>query len=76
MKKLVIILMFIANILLCCALIIKNDAKKLEVIKVGGMDNYNQLQVLYNSDVYKQTQSDAILKFEAQLTQLANPILT
>lgn len=64
-----------ALLVLCFVLISDNDTKKLEVLKVWGIDNYNKLVELYESDIYKEQQANAIMQFEAQMQQLANPII-
>lgn len=61
-------------LLLCFTLTFRNETKSLEVLKVGGIDNYNKLVELYESDIYKEQQSKAVLQFEAQLKQIAEPI--
>lgn len=47
-----------------------------EILKVWGIENYKELQVIYKSDAYKQTQAEAILQLEAQLAQMVNQIST
>lgn len=76
MKNLALLLMLVANVLLCAALFFQHDAKDLEITKVGGIENYKQIQMLYKSDAYKATQTQAIAQFEAQLVQLANQVST
>jgi hypothetical protein len=47
-----------------------------EILKVWGIENYKELQIIYKSDAYKQTQTEAILQLEAQLVQMVNQIST
>ena len=47
-----------------------------EILKVWGIENYKQLQIIYKSDAYKQTQTEAILQLETQLVQMVNQIST
>lgn len=74
MKNLALLLMLVANVLLCTALIFSTSTKDIEIMKVGGIENYNQLQTLYKSDAYIAQQTQAIAQFEAQLVQLTTPV--
>ena len=45
--------------------------QKLEILKVWGIENMQQLEILYKSDVYRDMQTQAILQLEDQLVQMS-----
>jgi hypothetical protein len=63
-----IILWLISGMLLW--LIVNNPAKQEEIKKAWGIENYNKLIELYETDIYKAQQAKAIGNFETQLIQL------
>jgi len=57
------------------SLLFQTSAVDIEIMKVWGKDNYARLVDIYKSDTYKLEQSNAIWQLEAQIEQLANPIV-
>jgi hypothetical protein len=45
---------------------IKSELVNLEALKVGGMENYTQVQKIYNSPQFKKTQADSLAQAVAQ----------
>lgn len=55
---------------------IQTNAVDIEIMKVWGEDNYKMLREIYQSDIYKQQQSEAILQLKAQLEQIRTTVST
>jgi hypothetical protein len=55
---------------------IQTNAVDIEIMKVWGEDNYKMLREIYQSDIYKQQQSEAILQLKAQLEQIKTTVST
>jgi len=52
----------------------KKDAAWLETMKVGGPENFTLVQELYNSDMYKSQQTQAIQQVLDSMNQANNPL--
>lgn len=69
MKDFATQLLLVFLIALVGVLFFRASAKDIEAMKVGGIENYNQLQILYKSDAYKKVMDQNLLNFENQLAQ-------
>lgn len=70
-----IVLLAINLLLLIYIGFFKKDAMRLETMKVGGAENMTLVQQLYNSDMYKSQQTQAIQQVLSSLNQPAvNPL--
>jgi hypothetical protein len=71
----VIVLLVINVLLLVYVGFFKHDAVWLETMKVGGRENMTLVQQLYNSDMYKTQQTQAIQQVLSSIDQQANPLV-
>lgn len=65
----VIALLALNVLLLAYVAFFKHDAVWLETMKVGGRENMGLVQQLYNSDMYKSQQTQAIQQAVASITK-------
>jgi len=70
----VIALLALNVLLLAYVAFFKHDAVWLETMKVGGRENMGLVQQLYNSDMYKSQQTQAIQQVLSSIQQQANPL--
>jgi protein-disulfide isomerase len=63
LRYLFVVLIVLNFLMLVYVSFFKNDALSLETLKAGGRDNIKLAKELYNSDVYKQQQAQAINQF-------------
>jgi hypothetical protein len=68
-----IVLLSINILLLLYIGFFKKDAVRLETVKVGGAENFTLVQQLYNSDMYKTQQTQAIQQVLDSMNQVAQP---
>ena len=69
----VIALLALNVLLLAYVAFFKHDAMRLETMKVGGSENMGLVQQLYNSDMYKSQQTQAIQQVLSSIQQPTMP---
>lgn len=72
----VIALLALNVLLLAYVAFFKHDAMWLETMKVGGSENMGLVQQLYNSDMYKSQQTQAIQQVLSSINQQAPTVTT
>ena len=68
----VIALLTLNVLLLAYVAFFKHDTIRLETMKVGGVENFKFVQLLYNSDTYRTQQTQAIQQVLASMNQALN----